>query len=104
MPARPIARAGTSTPKDLRRYSTATGARIEADHAFCEPLEIVYEYGVLGLGLLVAFGWFVGGHRSVADPESVALLVWALTMMGSITLLACNGRVRTGPTPPTASA
>lgn len=75
--------------KDLRRYITATGASIQPEACFNEYLQVAYEHGVLGVAAsllgLGALGWALVTARG-ADPFVVALLTWALTMTGSITL------------------
>jgi hypothetical protein len=70
--------------RDLRRQVTATGAPLLEEHAFCEPLQIVYEYGVLGLAGLVAWGALTVPHLRAGDPFSTALVVYGLAGCGSI--------------------
>jgi hypothetical protein len=63
---------------------------VQDDHAFNEYLEVVYEYGIIGVvaaagvsvGLLARYAYGI----PLAPRFDVALLVWALTMAGSLTL------------------
>jgi hypothetical protein len=74
--------------RDARKAITAYGLKIQPDHVFCEPLEVVYEHGIFGVLGVVAFVVGVGLSLGV-DPrraEFCSLVVWAVTMTGSVTL------------------
>ena len=72
--------------KDLRRYMAATGARVQPDHVFQEGLQIVYEYGWMGVVAVALFLGLVWHYAHGSGPFGVALVAWAVTMTGSITL------------------
>jgi hypothetical protein len=59
---------------------------VHDDHAFNEYLEVVYDRGIVALGVLGVFGYLAGRAVLSADLFAGALAVWALTMAGSITL------------------
>ena len=82
----PFGRGWGACGRDLRRHHSATGASVMLDHVFCEPLEIVYEFGVFGVTALGLAGLLVYRVADWHSPFTFALLVWAFTMTGSLTL------------------
>lgn len=70
---------------DLRRYKGATGAQISDTYAFNEYLQVAYEHGIVGV-VGVGGGLVLCGYLAGHTPFGTSLLVWALTMTGSVTL------------------
>jgi len=70
---------------DLHRYQAAAGQPMP-DAAFNEYLQVSYEYGLIGVVALVGGALLVCPHFRHGDGFSVALVVWTLTMGGSLTL------------------
>ena len=50
--------------------------------AFNEPLQVFYEYGVLGLAAVAAFCWRVVPHLTLGDPWSAAWVAGGVLAMG----------------------
>lgn len=63
-----------SVMKVLRSWSARSGVELPHE-ASLEALHVTYEYGLVGLAAVLAFGWRVGSHLTVGDPWSAAWVV-----------------------------
>ena len=66
----------------LRRWASRFGTELPNAEAHCEPLQVVYEYGVLGALILAAFVWRVAPGLAWGDPWSAAWVAGAVLALG----------------------
>ena len=80
----PRGRGPGETVRDLLRWDARYRMTLIHGYAHCEPLQLVYEHGVLGVVALGALVWRIAPHLTVGDPWSAATVVGVVLACGTI--------------------
>lgn len=69
---------------DVVREAILRGQQLEAGSFHCEPLELAYTYGLLGIAAMAALVWQVAPRLALGDPWSAAVVAGAVLACGTI--------------------
>lgn len=75
----------TTLQYDLLRWDHRFKAELINGYAHCEPIHVLYEYGLCGVAAMLLFGWRVGVGLHIGDPWSAAAVAGAIAACGTIT-------------------
>lgn len=68
---------------DVQREFVRTRRYVLTAPFHCEPLELAYSYGLLGLAVIVALVWQVAPRLVLGDPWSAAVVAGGVLALGS---------------------
>ena len=77
-----LGRGPYSLEPELRRWSSRCWIELPNGEACCDPLQHLYEYGLLGICVLVAYCWRLAGHANLGDPYTAALVSGGVMAFG----------------------
>lgn len=75
----------TTLQYDLLRWDHRFKTDLINGYAHCEPIHMLYEYGLCGVAAIGLFVWRVGSGLSIGDPWSAAAVAGAVAAYGTIT-------------------
>lgn len=80
----PFGRGPGETVRDLLRWDSRYKLTLIHGYAHNEPLQLMYEHGVLGAAAIACLVWRIAPHLVVGDPWSAATLTGAVLACGTI--------------------
>ena len=73
----------TSTEADLERESVRRHSVLLTSPCHCEPLELAYTYGLLGIAAMGAMLWRLAPHLALGDPWTASVVTGLVLMLAS---------------------